>query len=314
MKASVAGRMLFPTCLLIVSLVACKQEQQSTTKGATPSSASRRAEQPRGEDKARSLSASLRQPAGGKSLEAIPNLSSKTSTEWEGRTAEEQKSHLLSEELWTDQILNFYQQWGTADPGAALADARTGEVGSITARTAAAVEGWATVNPHAPMAWIDRQANNAEKLVYMQALIRSTKEELWLQPELYADWIAEAVDTPGSSLLLGDFAGQWLEKSDGNGLALWLESEEMADEVRTTFVERFVASQMVDQGKSEGLAKWIEARPQGEMRDGLIVNFIKQGVGIDAAACKPWAVQIQSEGRRMEMLEWIDQHATNQNE
>lgn len=213
---------------------------------------------------------------------------------WEGRTAQEEEARLRQSGGWEAGYALFFEQWGKADPVAAIAASRNTDRGGITFATAAAAAGWAAVDLKAAMAWVQGQPANAEHAAFTAAVLRVANPggPGGQDYELMAEWLGNQVRIPSLQPTVDRFVRSW-SQSSREAAVDWTMAR-ITDESARSSILSGVVQDSVNTGP-DGFAKtgnWLLALPPGLERDELLVAFVREAAQHDPAASAKWAAQI----------------------
>lgn len=225
----------------------------------------------------------------------------KTPAAWEGRSAAEEEARLRKEGTWDDAKVAFFEQWGAVDPVSALYAARTGEPGSITVCTSAAVAGWASADEAAARAWISLQPVNYERTLYARAVLdalaggKSAPAGGW---KSLSGWVTEQLPMPGFAQTAAVFVDQWAGEDRAAAYA-WTAAQipdRVARESVLTEQMRLTATRGND--ALGAVAEWLKAAEEGLFRDELTLAYIREAARLDPVSTRQWAATIQDETLR----------------
>lgn len=214
--------------------------------------------------------------------------------EWQGRSAQAEEERLRASGEWEARRAAFFEQWGKADPVAAIVASRKTDRGAITAATGAAVAGWAAADLPAAMAWVKGQPANAEHAAFTAAVIRVGNPGApgGAGYDVIAEWLGGQANLPSLQPTVRKFVLDW-SGSDREKAVEWASTGVPEEPARAVIFGEVMRSAVG--ADNEGFAKtgeWLEKRPPGALRDELLVAFVGEAARHDPAASSKWAALI----------------------
>lgn len=234
---------------------------------------------------------------------------------WQGRTAVDEEKRLRDTNEWTSGKMEFFLAWGAVDPVAALNAARNSDRGSITVSTTAALQGWASVSPDAARGWVDAQPVNAERTQYVRALLESEaiKDMDAVAWEQRGSWLASQVELPGIYAVLGEQVSAWSEV-DHEGALRWVEDELKDSPQRQTIIDQWMQQNFATDEALAKTTEWLQGYEKGELRDAMLLAYVKQAVYADTAVAKQWSNLIEDEDLKKQASAVCESSAAIQSE
>lgn len=207
---------------------------------------------------------------------------------------------LKDSEKWQEGRKELYEKWAKEAPKAALLHAKENNPGASTQCVGFVLSSWLAEDSKAPLEWLAAQPDNAERSIWLDALIASgTPEQLTTLGELAAKGIksprgAQPVASAVKRLFLSD-------ETAGAGLEKWLDSSFQEDADRTEGAK--IVMREWTQLNEESASKWLNEVPKDKVwRDEAIGILVRQIGSTDAASAKVWAETVKDQTLRETLL------------
>lgn len=253
-----------------------------------------------GDGKAKPKASAGAERVAGAVMPAIPPTG-KTPASWQGRSAADEEARLRKEGKWDEAKVAFFEEWGAVDPVSALYAARTGEKGSITVCTSAAVAGWASADEAAARAWISQQPENYERTLYTRAVLEAFADGKAKLPEGWkslSGWVTEQLPVPGFALTAAVYVDRWAGEDRAAAYA-WTGAHIPDRAARETVLTEQMRLAATRGNEALGaVAEWLKAAEESLFRDELTLAYIREAARLDPVSTRQWAATIGDETLR----------------